>query len=133
MAYKNKRNRTSSGNTAHAVAGKKTKKFAAANSAEVLENSRGRFPLTKFNFVLMAISWGLVVIGFILMLGGSTTEAGFNEDIFSTRRIIIGPTITFIGFVAMVYAIMSNRKSFKGKKEVEKEPEVTENEQKIAE
>jgi hypothetical protein len=39
------------------------------------------------------------------MLGsGSTTE--FNPDIFSTRRIVIGPTIAFIGFVAMAIAII---------------------------
>ncbi|MBP3589475.1 MAG: DUF3098 domain-containing protein, partial [Muribaculaceae bacterium] len=48
----------------------------------------------------------MIVLGFILMLGGSTTEAEFNPDIFSTRRIVVGPAIAFLGFVAMAIAII---------------------------
>lgn len=40
------------------------------------------------------------------MLGpGSSVEGGFNPDIFSTRRIAVGPTITFLGFLLMAFAI----------------------------
>ena len=53
----------------------------------------------------MAISGALIVIGFLLMLGGASTEE-FNPDIFSVRRIVIGPTMTFIGFVAMGISII---------------------------
>ena len=31
---------------------------------------------------------------------------GFNPDIFSTRRIVIGPCVTFIGFLLMAFAIL---------------------------
>lgn len=48
----------------------------------------------------------MIVIGFILMLGGATTETEFNPDIFSTRRIVIGPAVAFLGFVAMAIAII---------------------------
>ena len=38
-----------------------------------------------------AVCAGLILIGFLLMLGGgSSVEGGFNPDIFSTRRIVIG-------------------------------------------
>lgn len=48
----------------------------------------------------------LIIAGFALMLGGATTETEFNPDIFSTRRIVVGPALAFIGFVAMAVAII---------------------------
>ena len=63
-------------------------------------------PLVKINFILMACSAILIVLGFMLMLGGSSSPEGFNADIFSTRRIILGPSIAFIGFVAMGISII---------------------------
>ena len=41
-------------------------------------------PLGKENFILMGVSVALIVIGFLLMGGGATTEETFNPDIFST-------------------------------------------------
>lgn len=64
-----------------------------------------QFPLAKNNFIWMGISVAVIIIGFLLMLGkGSTVE--FEPDIFSFRRIVLGPTIAFIGFVAMGVAIV---------------------------
>ncbi len=63
-------------------------------------------PLTRINFIGMAVAGLMIIIGFILMLGGSTTETEFNPDIFSTRRIVVGPAIAFLGFVAMAVAII---------------------------
>jgi hypothetical protein len=40
------------------------------------------------------------------MIGEGSTEEMYNPDIFSTRRIVIAPTITFIGFVCMIFAIL---------------------------
>ncbi len=64
-----------------------------------------RLPLSRNNFIAMAVSGALIIIGFLLMLGGSTTDTEFNPDIFSTRRIVIGPTLTFLGFVGMAIAV----------------------------
>ncbi|MBD5262913.1 MAG: DUF3098 domain-containing protein [Bacteroides sp.] len=59
------------------------------------------------NYMAMAGCLALIVIGFILMSGsGSSVEDGFNPDIFSTRRIVIGPCVTFIGFLLMAFAIL---------------------------
>lgn len=77
---------------------------------DVLENSKGLFPLSKINFIWMGISALLIIVGFILMLGGSSTETAFNPDIFSTRRLIVGPTIAFLGFALMAVAIMLKSK-----------------------
>lgn len=62
-------------------------------------------PLGRNNFIMMAIAGAMIVAGFLLMLGGSSTFEAFNPDIFSTRRIVVGPAICFLGFVAMAIAI----------------------------
>ena len=68
------------------------------------------FPLTRINFVLMAVCGAMILIGFLLMLGSSNQLDEFNADIFSTRRIIVGPTIAFLGFVGMAFAIIFKKK-----------------------
>lgn len=64
------------------------------------------FPLVKINFILIIISAAVTIAGFLLMLGPGSTADTFNPDIFSTRRIVVGPTIAFIGFIMMGVAIM---------------------------
>lgn len=54
----------------------------------------------------MAGAGAAIVIGFLLMLGPSTTAAGFEPDIFSTRRIVVGPGLAFLGFLFMAFAII---------------------------
>ncbi|MBP3638399.1 MAG: DUF3098 domain-containing protein [Muribaculaceae bacterium] len=82
-------------------------KSTAANKNDFIEHeSAAQRPLTRTNFIAMAIAGAMIVLGFILMLGGSTTETEFNPDIFSTRRIVVGPAIAFLGFVAMAIAII---------------------------
>ena len=71
---------------------------------KVDENAR---PFGRRNYIAMAGCLALIVIGFLLMAGpGSSVEGGFNPDIFSTRRIVIGPAVTFIGFLLMAFAIL---------------------------
>ncbi len=74
------------------------------------EQVKQGMPLQRGNFIAMAIAGAMIVIGFLLMLGGSTTVEEFNPDIFSTRRIVIGPAIAFLGFVAMAAAIIIDPK-----------------------
>ncbi|MDE7111954.1 MAG: DUF3098 domain-containing protein [Muribaculaceae bacterium] len=76
------------------------------NNSQLDPETYVEFPLVKTNFILMAIAGAAIIIGFLLMLGGSTTDAGFNPDIFSTRRIVIGPALSFLGFLFMAFAII---------------------------
>jgi len=62
-------------------------------------------PLGRNNFIIMAVAGVMIVLGFMLMLGGSSTPEQFNPDIFSTRRIVVGPAICFLGFVVMAIAV----------------------------
>ena len=57
------------------------------------------------NLVLMAISFVIIIVGFVLMLGPNSDQA-FNPDIFSFRRITVGPMVSLFGFVFMIFAIM---------------------------
>ncbi|MDE7389181.1 MAG: DUF3098 domain-containing protein [Muribaculaceae bacterium] len=82
------------------------------NSESKLDReTSAQFPLTRTNFILMGVSALMIVVGFLLMLGGSSTTEAFNPDIFSTRRIVIGPAISFLGFIAMAIAIIYRKKT----------------------
>lgn len=64
-------------------------------------------PFTRVNYYLMGGCVALIVIGFLLMSGGgSDTPEGFNPEIFSTRRIVVGPLLSFLGFLLMAFAII---------------------------
>ena len=65
------------------------------------EQEKSLFPLSKKNLKLMAIAFCVIVAGFLLMLGSSSTAESFNPDIYSFRRLILGPTIAFLGFIFM--------------------------------
>lgn len=78
---------------------------------------RSEYPLTKTNVILMAISGLMIVVGFLLMLGGANDGEEFNYDIFSTRRTVVGPTIAFLGFVAMAVSIVYKKRDSGKKKD----------------
>lgn len=73
-------------------------------------------PLQRTNFIGMAVAGVMIVLGFVLMLGGSSSMEEFNPDIFSTRRIVVGPVIAFLGFVLMAVAIIIDPDRLKIKK-----------------
>lgn len=64
-----------------------------------------KFHLPKLNLILIAIAFVIIVLGFVLMVGDPSGEV-YNPDIFSTRRITVGPMISLFGFVFMVVAIL---------------------------
>ena len=70
------------------------------------------YALGKLNLILMLVSFVIITIGFVLMTGGST-ETEFNPDIFSTRRITVGPMMSLFGFLFMLFAIMYKKKKKK--------------------
>jgi len=74
------------------------------------DENKKRFPLSTMNFLMMAISAVIIVIGFLLMAGDGSTIDKFNPDIFSTRRVVIGPTIALLGFLFMGFAIIYHPK-----------------------
>lgn len=61
---------------------------------------------SRVNLYMMAGCLALIIIGFILMSGSPSTIDKFNPDIFSVRRIVVGPTLSFLGFLFMAFAII---------------------------
>lgn len=62
---------------------------------------------SKKNYALMGASVLLILVGFLLMAGGKSTDpTAFSPEIFSAQRIVVAPIICVLGFVLMIYAIL---------------------------
>ncbi|MBR2770879.1 MAG: DUF3098 domain-containing protein [Bacteroidales bacterium] len=68
------------------------------------------FAFGKMNFILLAVSMVVVIIGFLLMSGGGSNETIYDPSIFDARHIKVAPLVCFIGFVSMIYAIIRKPK-----------------------
>lgn len=68
----------------------------------------------RMNFILLAVGMLVVIVGFVLMGGGSSTEEAYNPDIFSAQRTKVAPLVCLLGFVSMVYAVVHKSKSGEG-------------------
>jgi fumarate reductase subunit D len=65
------------------------------------------FALGRENYKLLAIGFVIIVIGFLLMLGGKSDDPNvFSDKIFSFRRITLAPIIVLAGFIFEIWAIM---------------------------
>ncbi|WP_163716152.1 DUF3098 domain-containing protein [Mangrovibacterium lignilyticum] len=73
-----------------------------------------QFAIGKENYRLLLIGFAIIVIGFILMVGGKSEDpAVYNPDIFSFRRITLAPVVVLFGFLFEIYAIMKKPKTGK--------------------
>lgn len=72
------------------------------------------FALSKENYKLMAIGFAIVILGFVLMIGGGSDEASvFNKEIYGFQRVTLAPMVVLAGFVFEIYAIMKKPKAVK--------------------
>ena len=69
------------------------------------------FALGKYNYIVRGIALLLIVIGYALMTGSSSTMEDYDHPILSFRRIVAAPNICFAGYILMIVGIM-----IKGKK-----------------
>jgi len=71
------------------------------------EREKLNFALGRENYKLLAIGFVIIVIGFLLMLGGKSENPNeFSNNIFSFRRITLAPIVVLAGFVFEIWAIM---------------------------
>lgn len=67
----------------------------------------GRFPLTRKNYKLLLIGFCVIVLGFLLMIGGNPEDPlDFSPAIFDFRRITLAPMLVLAGFLFEIFAIM---------------------------
>ena len=69
-------------------------------------------PFGKQNYIIVLIGIALLVLGFILMLGGGSNDPDvFNEKMFDVQHITLSTILSLAGFVVEIVAIF-----WKGKK-----------------
>ena len=69
------------------------------------------FALGKENFKLLLIGFGIILLGFILLMGSANENPKvFNNDIYSFRRTVLAPLVILSGFIFEIYAIMKKTK-----------------------
>ena len=78
---------------------------------KTISNDTTTMPLGTINYVLMGVSLLLIVVGFALMSGSGNTGSEWNPDIFASRRIVVAPLVTFLGFILMAPAILWRKKA----------------------
>ena len=83
--------------------------FTTIHYKKNMENDK-KFMFGKINMVLIVIGFAIIVLGFILMSGSGTVKE-FNPDIFSFRRITVGPMISLFGFISIIFAILYKPKT----------------------
>jgi hypothetical protein len=84
------------------------KPFTATQKKGVEPSAHANFALDKQNYKLIAIGFGIMVLGYILMVGGGSKNPDvFDADaLFSFRRITLSTIFIVGGFVFEIYAIM---------------------------
>ena len=74
-------------------------------------SDKQKFAFGKANFILLGIGMAVIIIGFLLMTGPSSSETTFQPDIFSVRRIKVAPVVCLFGFLFMIYAVLRKPKA----------------------
>ena len=61
----------------------------------------------KSNFKIFSISIIIITSGFVLMIGGESTDPNFfNEEIFNFQRITLAPILVILGFSIAIISIL---------------------------
>ncbi len=78
------------------------------------EQEKPDFPLQRENYILLSIGFLIIIIGFLMMMGGKSDDPNvFNPDIFNFRRITLAPILVLFGFGFEIWAIMKKPKEEK--------------------
>ena len=63
-------------------------------------------PFGKMNYIFVLIGIALIAVGFILMIGGGSTDPDvFNPKMFDFRHITLSTILILAGFVVEIVAI----------------------------
>lgn len=69
------------------------------------------FAFGKQNYKLLLIGLVLILVGFLLMIGGGSDDPNvFSEKIFDFRRLTLAPILILAGYVVEIFAIMKKPK-----------------------
>lgn len=80
---------------------------------EMVENIEDQkvMPFGKQNYIIVLIGLALIALGFVLMIGGGSTDSNvFNEKMFDFQRLTLAPILVLAGFVVEIVAIFWKKK-----------------------
>ncbi|HZH68762.1 MAG TPA: DUF3098 domain-containing protein [Chitinophagales bacterium] len=86
--------------------------MAQQSKIEQLMNKvpKGEGPILydKTNYILMAVGVIMIIVGFLLMSGGTSQDPNVfdTSEIYSTRRITIAPIVILLGFIVEIIAVL---------------------------
>jgi len=92
----------------------KIKKSTQGKSVPVKKEEKNKdFAMPKQSYKFLAIGCAIIVLGFLLMIGGGSDDPTVFDasKMFSFRRITLAPIIVIAGFIFVGYAIMRNPKT----------------------
>lgn len=82
-------------------------KTATVKEQPVKTANTGEFAFGKENYRLMLIGLAVILVGFLLMVGGGSDDpTQFSPEIFSFRRLTLAPVLILAGYVIEIFAIM---------------------------
>jgi hypothetical protein len=66
----------------------------------------------KQNYMFMAIGAAVIILGFLLMIGGNSADPNVftKDEVYSFRRITLAPILIIAGLIIEIYAIMKKPK-----------------------
>ena len=86
---------------------KNTKTKTAEQVKKTEDISPVNFAFGKINYILLIAGVALIILGFILMAGGGSSDPKvFNEDMFDFRRLTLAPILILAGFAVELVAIL---------------------------
>ena len=70
------------------------------------------FIFDRTNYMIMIAGVVVILVGFLLMSGGATTDPKVfaREELYSFRRITLAPIVIMIGFAIEIVAILKRPK-----------------------
>jgi hypothetical protein len=92
---------------------KKSKSTPRPSDKQKVSASPGasEFAFGKENYKLLLIGLVLILVGFLLMIGGGSDDPNvFSEKIFNFRRLTLAPILVLAGYVVEIFAIMKKPK-----------------------
>jgi predicted histidine transporter YuiF (NhaC family) len=90
---------------------KPTPKVTASSSKYGYIGEKLDFAFGKENYILMLVGFGVLFIGYLLMIGGGSNDPNeFNYALFNTQRMVIAPLVLLAGFAIEFVAIMKRPK-----------------------
>lgn len=105
--------KTTSQNIKKEGAKKETAKKQVVTTTNTTDSTKVEYALGKENYIFLIIGFFIIIMGFILMVGGGSDDPNvFNgEELFSFRRITLAPLVVLFGFGFEIWAIMRKPKA----------------------